>query len=754
MKVNLYKAVNIVIIPLLFLTIGCTKKELQFHIDGDRALEHVLFLADSIDARVTGSEGEKRARRYIAEKMYNIGLDVERQEVSSVWLEDAYGAGEGEFKLDSENIIGTRRGKTDRTILISGHFDSWGRSSPGANDNASAIGVLLEIAHAIVDHEWNSTIIFAAFCAEERGLLGSRHYVETTPLKNLALAINMDPVGYGRLFVSPIPGVPPLAYQREFIRLARRYGIDRASVEPMQIIVPRHMPLGFGADHISFLDAGYTAFSISNSLQGWNYHSTHDRSEYIDPATLEAAAKIIIAFLLEYDDNKEPPALDTPVYVAQPIIGNYYVFITDKHLLIIVSFSLIALLYFGIAERKAIKIIHPFHFIGIFLKMFFLAVIQVMFIFLPLMGGMILERTLYPWMANPVLYMMMGIASGIVGLFFIIQIARLIKLEADGKQLKYWAILILLLYTVISFIFFGIDIAYYFAAPMLLFLLSLRISGTVWSLLIGAVGVFPLLGSIGPTQISMVITLLGVTIPVFTLMLTVFVLSFPFILYFTAALHGEDRAAVSIRKGLSHPGTPAIAMLCFIGVYYWTGTMDLYDEENPQLINQSAFFDLNTDEGILVLASYDYIPPMRDEISEQFIHPDEIMARYPLDVDPGLTDLMIESNISGDTVSLYVSLSEPVKRDYITMHISSRDEFDVLTGVFDGRRSDRSNYYLTLLSAEGEHRDTVIIHRKSPLRLHYTIHTFDALQQPRFGGSTHPLAFRYYQRMRAIIEIE
>lgn len=751
---NLYKSGNIVLVTLLLSAAGCTTKEVPFVIDGHRAFEHVAFLADSIDARVTGSAGDRIARDYIAARMEDAGLHVERQEVSSLWATGTYWPLEREFVVNSENILGTMRGRTDRTILVSGHFDSWGRSSPGANDNASAIGVLLEIARAIGAHEWNSTIVFAAFCAEERGLLGSQYYVENTDLRNLVLAINMDPVGYDRLFISPMPDFPPLAYQKEFMRLAREYGIGRAAVDPMQVLVPRYLPLGFGADHMSFLDAGYTAFSINNTLLGWNYHSTHDRSEYIDPVTLEEAAKLVIAFLMEYDDNKEPPALDSPVYIAQPIIGTHYVFITNGYLLILLSVSLIALLYFGITERHVIKRIHPFGFMVVFLNMLLLSIIQVMFIFLPIFGGMFLERTLYPWMASPVLYMIMGIASGMVGLFFIIQIANLMNFEPGEKQLRYWAILILSLYTVLSVAFLGIDVAYYFAAPLLLFLISLRISGTVWLLLIGGLGIFPLLGSVGPTQISMVITLLGVTVPVFTLMLTVFILSFPFIFYFAAALRIDDASAVNVRKALSHTATPAIAMLCFIGLYFWTSTMDVYHENNPQLINQSALYDLNAGEGTLLLASYDYLPVMQDEISGQFIEPDDITVRYPLEVDPGISDLIIESESSGDTLTIYFSMSEPAYRDFITIQMRGDNEFDVLSSTFDDRRTDRTNYNRTVLSAEGDFRDTVIVKRKTPVTVQFTVHTYDVSEQPQLRAITHPLAFRYYQRMRAVIELD
>ncbi len=181
----------------------------------------------------------------------------------------------------------------------------------------------------------------------------------------------------------------------------------------------------------------------------------------------------------------------------------------------------------------------------VFLKILFLTIIQVVFIFLPLFGGMIIERTFYPWIGNPVLYIGMGIASGLVGFFFIFQIVYFINLDPGEKQLKYWAILILLFYTIISVVFFDIDIAYYFAAPLLLFLVSLRITGAVWLFIIGGVGILPVLGSIGLTQITIAMTVFGIPLPALTLMTTVFILSLPYVFYFAGAMQPKVEESVS-----------------------------------------------------------------------------------------------------------------------------------------------------------------------------------------------------------------
>lgn len=101
--------------------------------------------------------------------------------------------------LTSCNVIGSiyPTHHTDKEIIISAHWDSY--KGPGASDNASGIGVLLELAnyYSSIKDSLPCIIRFVAFGAEELGMLGSKDYVlnHSDELKQCNLLFNIDEVG-------------------------------------------------------------------------------------------------------------------------------------------------------------------------------------------------------------------------------------------------------------------------------------------------------------------------------------------------------------------------------------------------------------------------------------------------------------------------------------------------------------------------------------------------------------------------------
>ena len=101
--------------------------------------------------------------------------------------------------IETANVIGVIRGESEQAIIISAHYDHIGKGEnlyyPGADDNASGVAALLELAEEFVQYEkLKYTMIFLATTAEEGGLLGSQHYVgkpDFDPEKTLC-NINMD----------------------------------------------------------------------------------------------------------------------------------------------------------------------------------------------------------------------------------------------------------------------------------------------------------------------------------------------------------------------------------------------------------------------------------------------------------------------------------------------------------------------------------------------------------------------------------
>ncbi|MEZ5012117.1 MAG: M28 family peptidase [Bacteroidales bacterium] len=105
------------------------------------------------------------------------------------------------------NIIGLLPGTDpqlkDEVIIIGAHLDHMGRCYdiiPGANDNASAVAVMMGVAKALYESRipLGRSVLFIAFGSEEQGILGSKAYLENPPfdLKRSVL-INMDGVGVG-----------------------------------------------------------------------------------------------------------------------------------------------------------------------------------------------------------------------------------------------------------------------------------------------------------------------------------------------------------------------------------------------------------------------------------------------------------------------------------------------------------------------------------------------------------------------------
>jgi peptidase M28-like protein len=85
------------------------------------------------------------------------------------------------------NVIATLRGSQspDRIYLVSGHIDSrctdvldFTCDAPGADDDASGVAAVLELARVMSKHSFDATIVFATFAGEEQGTFGSIHYAQ------------------------------------------------------------------------------------------------------------------------------------------------------------------------------------------------------------------------------------------------------------------------------------------------------------------------------------------------------------------------------------------------------------------------------------------------------------------------------------------------------------------------------------------------------------------------------------------------
>ena len=209
----------------------------------------------------------------------------------------------------ARNVIGILPGRdpayANEAIILGAHYDHMGQAPngmvwPGANDDASGVAVLLEIARSWHEQGYipRRTVIFAAWDAEELGLLGSIHYVQNPPfpLENTIAMIQLDMVGAG----SPILNIDGNhSFGAGIGHIAETVGVEARITD------------GGGSDHIPFLSAGVPASALLweiNPDEEITYHRPMDTVEAIDAGQLSSAARIAELAVLNLAESE--PAIE------------------------------------------------------------------------------------------------------------------------------------------------------------------------------------------------------------------------------------------------------------------------------------------------------------------------------------------------------------------------------------------------------------------------------------------------------------
>jgi aminopeptidase YwaD len=214
------------------------------------------------------------------------------------------------FKVDalliknyqSQNVIGFVKGKTkgDSIIIISAHYDHLGRMGkevyfPGANDNASGISLMLELArfYSLPANQPEYSIFFMAFGAEEAGLLGSKYFTEHPyfSLKRIRFMINLDLMGTGDDGMMVVNGT---LIPNEFNKLTE---INKAH---NYLAAIKKRGSAANSDHFFFSEKEVPAFFFY-TLGGISaYHDIYDRPETLPLTKFKEVYQLIIDFVKEF----------------------------------------------------------------------------------------------------------------------------------------------------------------------------------------------------------------------------------------------------------------------------------------------------------------------------------------------------------------------------------------------------------------------------------------------------------------------
>ena len=193
----------------------------SLRIDSDRLMAAVTTLADpKWEGRAAGSPGGIAARNWIVEQFKAVGL----QPVSGAFVHPfKYTRMTMSGRQDGEaaNVLGMCVGTDSKLpfFVVSAHYDHLGvrdgQVYPGADDDASGVAVVLELAAFCRETPLRHSIVFAAFDAEERGLQGAKAFMVKPPVpqERIGLNVNLDMVSRNdkrEIFVSGTYHYPDL----------------------------------------------------------------------------------------------------------------------------------------------------------------------------------------------------------------------------------------------------------------------------------------------------------------------------------------------------------------------------------------------------------------------------------------------------------------------------------------------------------------------------------------------------------------
>jgi acetylornithine deacetylase/succinyl-diaminopimelate desuccinylase-like protein len=213
-------------------------------------------------------------------------------------------------KVRTANVVGSAEPAGGRHVMLTAHLDSVG--TPGANDNASGVAVLLELAR---QYRGKAGLRFVALGAEEFGLMGSKAYIlrHRQELAHCAMVFNVDTVGGTRVFLEGRGGVQGV--EKDWTPQLRAEGGPGGTwllaQEPRlasnvpgwlkETLAASAKELGYevqmiqfaGSDHLAFARAGVVATNIA--VGGGKVHTADDTAENVSAIGLERAGRIVSA---------------------------------------------------------------------------------------------------------------------------------------------------------------------------------------------------------------------------------------------------------------------------------------------------------------------------------------------------------------------------------------------------------------------------------------------------------------------------
>lgn len=298
-----------------------TKAELMEHVE--------IFAADEMQGRGPTTEGHTAARKLLIEEFKRLGLKpagdegtYEQKCRSERGRRRRRQQPEGEV-VAGVNVLGVLPGRDEKLakehLIISAHYDHLGVTPDGeimngADDNASGMAALLEIAEAIVnlpeDERPGRSILFASWDLEEKGLLGSTHWTKnpTIPLENVVFMTSLDMLS--RDFMGVLEDELFVLGGEDSDAVAAAVAATEAE-EGMKVIAIGSDLVGSRSDHYPFYLSKVPYLFLSTGTQS-AYHQPDDDADTIDADKLTRNTRYIYRLMMNLAVGPRPTFNEKP----------------------------------------------------------------------------------------------------------------------------------------------------------------------------------------------------------------------------------------------------------------------------------------------------------------------------------------------------------------------------------------------------------------------------------------------------------
>lgn len=289
-----------------------------------------VIASDEMEGRNTGSEGQKKAGRYMIEQYNKMGVSFPAP------LKSFYQAVPQEFMKTktrggnlpgSENILAYIEGseKPNEVIVISAHYDHVGTKDGqvynGADDDGSGTVAVMEIAEAFqaarkAGHGPKRSILFLHVTGEEHGLIGSDYYSQNPvyPLANTVANLNIDMIGRcdpdncGKDYVYVI-GSEMLSSELKKINVAANDKTVKLELNYKYDDPTDTQRLYYRSDHYNFAKHNIPVAFFFDGIHG-DYHKPTDDPDKIDYNALQKRTQLVFATAWELANRQDRIIVD------------------------------------------------------------------------------------------------------------------------------------------------------------------------------------------------------------------------------------------------------------------------------------------------------------------------------------------------------------------------------------------------------------------------------------------------------------